>query len=78
MGWARGLAVMTPRLHRVDRGFDSHRAHHNSLHSLWLAHWLSGNGSHLAQAIALALNRTSVDFRITIQDVGVSHSNPLN
>ena len=24
---ARGLAVMTPRLHRVDRGFDSHRAH---------------------------------------------------
>ena len=27
-GWARGLAVMTPRLHRVDRGFNSHRAHY--------------------------------------------------
>ena len=31
VGWARGLAVMTPRLHRVDRGFDSHRAHHTRI-----------------------------------------------
>ena len=41
MGWARGLAVMTPRLHRVDRGFDSHRAHlakTASLYAIYFSH----------------------------------------